>query len=184
MMCDTLHPWKGCKNRRCEHISWQNFASIDKKAFKADAINNYYSGGRDCYRQIMWQYNGCYKQDLSYKDEGSERRVSFAENWGECAAECNKNPTCKFWTWASTSCRDCYPENCNLYQGGEAGQEPEIVEHEGHISGARECDDIDFVETDPGKSVPSLDGLFPVGTCQTEAGGQPPCAAQEVPSFR
>ena len=186
MMCDTLHPWVGCQNRRCEHISWQNFESVDKKALKADVVGNYYSGGKSCYRQVQGQYNGCYRQDASYKDEA--KRISFQESWGECADACNKNPECNFWTWASSSCRDCHPEHCNLFQGGEDGQEPEIGEHEGHISGPRECVDIDYVETDVFKIVPRLDWLldldFPVGMCQTEAGAQPPCPAQEVPGYR
>ena len=63
----------------------------------------------------------------------------------------------------------------------------------GHISGERDCQDIDYVETNedfldgvPGTSV-GEDGYtweWRDGKCREEGGVEPNCPAQEVPGFR
>ena len=156
------------------------------------------SGEKSCYEQIYGRSAGCFRSDTKWVYPSSpayETNVGFAshivENWGTCAEECRK-AACQYWTWASTSCSDCVPKKCILFNGTrtdldigplieEAGAETAL----GHISGDRNCSDIAYVEREQqGRVVPVADASqseFPVGSCQTATEH---CSSQEVPGYR
>ena len=108
-------------------------------------------------------------------------------SWGACAEECRKR-VCDHWTWASSTCTNCSPNNCILFTS--SGEE-QTLEAPGHISGRKDCSDISFV--DPERSVQRHNDTenleFSVGQCQTSSSirtgsRSPKCLGQEVPGYR
>ena len=146
------------------------------------------SGDKSCYEQIYGRSAGCFRPGAKWIYPPSLPNVGFSshivENWGRCAEECQKE-ACEYWTWASTSCSDCIPNNCVLFKGIQTGiLRTEAETGVGHISGDRNCSDIEYVERDQGKVIPVADASqaeFPVGSCQTATAY---CSALEVPGYR
>ena len=202
-----------CRHGRCEIFTqegrpWcKNSAtgSLEKGSSpKGSSYLSYVSGGKMCYKQVLGATNGCFRQDLSYRED--EVKLMYANgvfwkyglqtanhapgvyhNWGACALKCKGSPSCRYWTWASSSCSDCFPETCFLYDKLDDAEDLTLHEHKGHISGEVECQDITYIETKYDTKVHnSLDSgiQWKTGACQSDGGQKPFCPAQVVPGYK
>ena len=209
-----------CKHRRCEMFargkpSWckqPGTGSLTKGTSSSSddktIHRSYVSGDKKCYEQVLGAFNGCYRENLSYRGDKLQLLQTYGitepkpkpenwsfgrfRNWGECASKCKNNSMCKHWTWSSTSCADCFPLTCALF--GERKEkdniyDPILSDHRGHISGHVECQDITYVESNDRSKV--FDSLeignnleFSIGPCQSTKGGTPLCPAQAVPGYK
>ena len=120
------------------------------------------------------------------------KRSSIRTSWGACAEECIERG-CDYWTWASTSCTNCSPHSCTLFTLTDQTRdqiEEQTLEAPGHISGSKDCSDIDkFLGPSDTKFVQRHNDTgnleFPVGRCQTpQPTTNPRCEGQEVPGYR
>ena len=195
LFCDKKHtehsnsPRYPCKHRRCELLD--RSTTTDKLGPESDL--GYLTGDRNCYRQKFGQFEGCFKPDVSYHGAlQAGAPIDNIKSWGECAKICKaEKSTCKFWTWASSTCTNCRPESCTRY----ATIIEEFPNKYGFISGEVECQDIVYIETDQDKIVDGLteEASSGAGKClvrkrstdeDPEMFGRPKCAAQEVPGYR
>ena len=191
---ENLQRWSYCKHRGCELTSINKLASINSTSSVITRAlanlrpspapgNDMWSGGKDCYIQIEGLQKGCYRQDVTYWPTAISRNILYGvPAWGKCAQHCKDDPGCKFWTWASTSCSNCSPGTCDLFEGD---MEPEMHDGVGHISGSRNCQDIGLpAETYEkplfdSKVMSAIDDRF-----DENAFCESPCPAQEVPGYR
>ena len=187
MKCSLGLKTKDCQHRQCELI----FKEVSETAQAYPANANYISGDKSCYKQVLGQYAGCYKQGIKYiAPQGSNSaKIPNLKNWGLCAEKCKSlgKTLCSFWTWASTSCTNCIPNTCYLINEPNRIEPKQVVDLAGHISGTRSCVDINYVEKDKQKVQPVQGGGgkdFPVGSCRTTGGEAPKCPGQEVPGYR
>ena len=151
------------------------------------------SGDKSCFEQIYGNNAGCFKQNVKWcfqlngqailgqvvENSGSSSGVLF-HSWGACAKECEKRG-CNYWTWTSSSCTNCTPNNCFLFTFTDETRDQiqkQTLEAPGHISGRQDCTDIRSEEL----LNSNLD--FPVGRCQTPQTTNPQCQGQEVPGYR
>ena len=120
------------------------------------------------------------------------KRTAIRTSWGACAEECIERG-CDYWTWASTSCTNCSPHSCTLFTLTDQTRdqvEEQTLEAPGHISGRKDCSDIDqFLARSNTKFVQRHNDTgnleFPVGRCQTpQPTTNPRCEGQEVPGYR
>ena len=180
----------------------------------------YVSGERNCYRQVLGQNRGCYHRDTTYKDlktrgkkviirPGEVEDWGYVGNWGDCAKECyDKNlgtnvearGFCKYWTWASFSCKDCIPGGCWLiyieadvwYERKPERNQPKPTRRIGFISGTVDCQDITYL-VDNARYIRTSQNLITVSQngpnfspCPAveEASLRQNCPVQVVPGFR
>ena len=202
-----------CKHGRCEIFTREGRPWCQKLATgsleKGSSPNgssyfSYVSGEKKCYKQVLGATNGCFRQDFSYREDEvklmHENKVFWKyglqsanhvegvyHNWGACALKCKANPSCGYWTWASSSCSDCFPETCFLYDKLNDVEDLKLYEQRGHISGEVECQDITYIERKDNRKVQnSLDLGTPwkTGGCQSSGGTKPFCPAQAVPGYK
>ena len=154
-------------------------------------FNNFISGAKNCYYQLLGQTEGCFLKDIKYDDECGARKIERGiKSWGKCAEKC-KSTSCLAWTWSSNSCSNCNPEECKLFTGFTScpNQSPKESIGLGHISGDVSCEDIEYIETEDLTKVTEVVGAdrgeWIEGSCRVgEAGADPTCPGQEVPGFR
>ena len=175
MKCDITN---GCQHRRCLLMAgeirnvqeWRPnlpnintfISSNEPWPFRFPAFssisNNFISGAKNCYKQMLGQTDGCFSQDLKFDETCGDVGEFLAgiKSWGECAAKC-KSTSCLSWTWVSNACSNCKRENCLLFTGFLScpNQLPKQAVAPGHISGEVSCEDIRYIETeDPTKVIP------------------------------
>ena len=158
---------------------------------------NFNSGDKLCYQQMLGQTNGCHLQDIKYGCEAPDNEIVIqTQSWGQCARNCAPplRGDCHFWTWSSSACSNCNPGECKLMRCSDLSNTLDWTGHwTGHISGERACQDIQYVETNedllvgvPGTRVgePGYTWGWRDGKCREEGGAEPNCPALEVPGFR
>ena len=204
---------KKCRHARCEIFTREGRPWCQKPATgslekgsspKGLSHLSYVAGDKRCYKQVLGANNGCFRQDLSYREDEVKlqhangvfwkyglQTTNHAEgvylNWGACALKCKGSPPCRYWTWASPSCSDCFPETCFLYDKLDDAEELKLYEHRGHISGEVECQDISYIEGKAKEVQNSLGSAGPewkTGACQSSGGTKPFCPSQAVPGYK
>ena len=131
------------------------------------------SGDKSCFQQMYGTYSGCFREDIKwvFKNGNVGEAGGEVESWGKCAGACKKSQRCDYWTWASTSCSNCIPKECTLFDGtwtidqGARAENPTEESHLGYISGLQSCVDIDYVERDrKGCLIRDVKWVFPDST--------------------
>ena len=186
----------GDKQRKCILVSMTDLDLTDLE-IETLPSNGYISGDQQCYEQTNGGYAGCYRQNVKwdFTTDPVNGAQSNYRNWGQCAEECKRMQTtsgCKYWTWSSSSCTNCIPKKCLLFNNVPSSQPETLISALGHISGALSCQDIEYVEEEGWKvnpvDVPRKDELvIEEGRCRREditARTTPQCNSHEVPGYQ
>ena len=186
---ETTNLLKNLELRGC----WLFVNQITDQSPKLHSHGFTVSGDSNCYEEVYGRNAGCFKQNVKWcfqlngqailgqvvENSGSSSGVLF-HSWGACAKECEKRG-CNYWTWTSSTCTNCTPNNCFLFTFTDETRDQiqkQTLEAPGHISGRQDCTDISSEEL----LNSNLD--FPVGRCQTPQTTNPQCQGQEVPGYR
>ena len=99
------------KQRRCLLLS----AGVTQQTKTRPSKGLFVSGAKSCYVQIYGRYAGCFRPDVKwFFPTNTGFAGNIVKSWGKCAEDCEKKK-CNYWTWTSTSCTDCLPNNCIHY---------------------------------------------------------------------